>query len=242
MIVAIHQLHYLPWLRYFHKMAGCDTFVVLDDIQFNKNGWQNRNKIKGPAGAQLLTVPIRHKWGRRLDEVQIENKTPWRRKHWQSLVTCYGKAPFFSVHADTIKAAYEKDWQSLNELNAALLRILVKQLGIRTRIVYSSSLGIKTEATHRLVDICKAMGANAYLTGEYAAQMYLEPELFKAAGVELLYQKYEALVYHQQFDRSGLIPDLSIVDLLFNHGAESLDILLGKLKIHDDSSFQTNTR
>lgn len=233
MIVAIHQLHYLPWLRYFHKIAGCDTFVVLDDIQFNKNGWQNRNKIKGPQGWQFLTVPVRHKLGQRLDEVRTDNNTQWRRKHWQSLTTCYGKAPFFGAYAEELKSVYDKEWEDLNGINAALLSVLLKDLGSKTKVVYSSSMGIKTDATQRLVDMCKALGASAYLTGEFAAGAYLEAELFEKAGLKLSFQKYECPVYNQQFPSAGFVPEMSIVDLLFNHGPDSLDILMGKKKIND---------
>ena len=239
MIVAIHQLHYLPWLRYVHKIASCDVFVVLDDIQFNKNGWQNRNKIKGPQGSQFITVPVRHKLGQRLDEVKIDNSAPWRRKHWQSLGTCYGKAPFFASCSKEIEKAYQKEWESLNELNMALLTILLNEMGVATKILRSSEMGIKTEATQRLVDICKSLDASAYLTGEFAAQEYLEPELFRQAGLELLFQKYECPPYRQQFEAAGFIPDMSVVDLLFNHGKDGLAILLGEKKIHD-SALQTH--
>src|SRR5262245_61030054 len=92
MILAAHQLHYLPWLRYFHKIAQSDVFVILDNIQFTKNDWHNRNKIKGPQGAMILTVPVLHKFGQPLSEVQIDNKQPWRRKHWGSISGNYSKA------------------------------------------------------------------------------------------------------------------------------------------------------
>ena len=233
MIVAIHQLHYLPWLRYVHKMASCDAFVALDDIQFNKNGWQNRNKIKGPGGWQFLTVPVRHKMGQRLDEVKIDNTTPWARRHWQSLATCYGKAPFFRDYAAEFSTMYQKQLDNLNDLNFALLSGLARKMDLKAPLIRSSTLGIKTEATQRLVDICKALGAKAYLTGEFAAAQYLEPELFRQTGIDLLFQKYECPVYTQQFSRAGFIPDMSIVDLLFNHGPESLKILLGNCQVND---------
>ncbi len=228
MIVAIHQLHYLPWLRYVHKMASCDAFVVLDDIQFNKNGWQNRNKIKGPQGPQLLTVPVQHKMGQRLDEVKIDNRSAWRRKHWQSLVACYGRAPFFGAYKADYQALYEKDWDSLNALNKELLHILMRQLGISTKILYSSDMGIGSEATQRLVDICLSLRATTYLTGEHAAATYLDAAAFEQAGLRLSHQQYQCPTYTQQFERQGFVPELSIVDLLFTHGPDALNILMGK--------------
>ena len=112
MILAIHQLHYLPWLRYFHKLASADTFVVLDNIQFNKNGWQNRNKIKNREGASLLSVPVLQKFAQALSEVEIDNKQPWRRKHWGSLLSAYQKAPYFKEHESFFKKVYETDWKT----------------------------------------------------------------------------------------------------------------------------------
>ena len=98
MIVAIHQLHYLPWPRYFHKIAKADVFVVLDNIQFNKNGWQNRNKIKTATGSSIVTVPVLHQQSQLLSDVQTDNKNTWRRKHWNAFLTNYGEAPFFKNH------------------------------------------------------------------------------------------------------------------------------------------------
>ena len=109
MILAIHQLHYLPWLRYFHKIASADVFVVLDNIQFNKNGWQNRNKIKTDQGSLILTVPVIQKMAQLLSEVEIDNKQPWRRKHWGAICSHYRKAPFFKEHEPFLRGIYEKE-------------------------------------------------------------------------------------------------------------------------------------
>jgi len=106
MILAAHQLHYLPWLRYFHKMASADTFVILDDIQFNKNGWQNRNKIKTAAGELILTVPVLQKFAQPLSQVRIDVKQPWQRKHWGALQSNYQKAPHFAEHAPFFRRLY----------------------------------------------------------------------------------------------------------------------------------------
>ena len=226
MILAAHQLHYLPWLRYFHKLASADTFVVLDNIQFNKNGWQNRNKIKTPQGESILTVPVLHKFQQLLSEVQIDHKQPWRRKHWGALETHYRRAPHFKNHEVFFKRLYETSWETLNDLNYEILFYLLKTLGVQTRVVRSSELSLKGEASERLVGICKELGARAYLTGSYAAEVYLDTGLFKREGIELLYQEFECPHYPQLYPEKGFIPELSIVDLLFNGGPKSLEILL----------------
>ena len=183
MIVAIHQLHYLPWLRYFHKIASSDIFVILDNIQFNKNGWQNRNKIKTLQGAAILTVPVLQKFAQPLSEVQIDNKQPWRRKHWGSLFNDYRKAPFFHGHESFFCKIYETEWEKLNDLNYEILFYPVKALGIKTKIVKGSELDLRGEATERLVGICRDLKASTYFTGVFAAEAYLEKKVFEDAGI-----------------------------------------------------------
>lgn len=226
MIVAAHQLHYLPWLRYMHKIAAADVFVVLDNIQFNKNGWQNRNKIKTPQGAFCLTVPVYHHLGQLLNEVVIDNKQPWKRKHWGNLETHYRKAPYFKEHELFFKQVYETEWERMNDLNYQIFLYLVKALGIQTKILRGSELPLRGGSTERLAVLCKDLGAKAYLTGAFAAQEYLDESLFGKEGIEVLYQRFECPEYSQMYPEAGFIPELSVVDLLFNCGARALEILM----------------
>lgn len=237
MILAAHQLHYLPWLRYFHKIAHCDIFVVLDNIQFNKNGWQNRNKIKTPNGPLTLTVPVFQKFQQVLSEVQIDNKSPWRKKHGGALQSNYQKAHYFKEHESFFREVYEKSWGGLNDLNEEIFFYLLKTLGIKTRVIRSSELALKGEATERLVGICKELGAETYLTGSHAAQVYLDPSLFEQAGIKLLFQEFDCPQYPQLYPERGFTPELSIADLLFNCGPKSLEILL-----RHDPTFSTDVR
>jgi len=226
MMLAAHQLHYLPWLRYFHKIASCDTFVVLDNIQFNKNGWQNRNKIKTQAGWSYLSVPVLHEKDQSISDVKIHAKDPWRRKHWGTLQNAYGKAPYFKDHEAFFQKIYTTQWESLNELNYEMFFYFIQTLGIKTKIVRSGDLNLRGKGTERLVALCQDMGAKVYLTGEYAADVYLEPGLFEKEGIELRYHKFECPQYPQLFPEKGFIPELSIVDLLLNCGPQSLDVLM----------------
>ena len=235
MILSAHQLHYIPWLRYFHKIALSDTFVVLDNIQFNKNGWQNRNKIKTAQGETILTVPVLHKMGQLLSEVQLDNKQPWRRKQWGSIRNAYRKAPNFFEHEPFFKKVDDSNWEKLNDLNYEIFFYLVKALGIKARIIRSSDLTLRGEATERLVGLCKDLEASAYLTGAYAAEVYLEAKIFEGEGIGLSFQTFECPQYPQLFDEAGFVPELSILDLLFNCGPKSLDILMGRTceSLHD---------
>ncbi len=226
MIAGIHQPHYLPWLRYVDKIARSDVFVLLDDVQYTKNGWQNRNKIKSAQGWMYLTVPVRDAFGKRIAEVGINNTDRWRAKHWNSLRTNYARAPYFARYREGLEALYAREWLQLADLSLEMLQVLLYNLGVKTPVVRSSTLGVPGSGTQRLVDVCRAVGATTYLTGDYAASNHLDAELFRAAGIELTPQGWHCAPYAQQHPGLGFIPDLSIVDLLFNVGPGSLDLLM----------------
>lgn len=227
MIVAIHQPHYIPWLRYVDKIARSDIFVLLDDAAYTKNGWQNRNKIKCAQGWMYLTVPVLDAYGKSIREVHINNQERWRARHWAALCTNYARAPFFRHYRERFEAVYAQPWETLHEICINLLELVVALLGIRTRIVWSSALGVPGRSTERLVDICARLGATAYLTGDYAATNHLDVRAFEERGIEIRRQNWQCIEYVQQYAQVGFIPDLSIADLLFNKGAESLSVLAG---------------
>jgi len=224
MRVGIHQLHYLPWLRYFEKIARSGVFIVLDNIQYNKNGWQNRNRIKSPDGPLLLTVPVFERLGQHLDEVRINNTAPWRRKHWRTIQQCYAKAPFFQAHAAFLDGVYAREWEFLNDLNRHMLAYFVEKLGIGTRIVYASELDAPGVATERLLNLIRAVGGDRYYSGTHALEAYLDSDLLEKAGIWLESQEWRAPVYPQL--GGDFVADLSILDLLLNCGPDTLRILM----------------
>lgn len=223
MLVGIHQSHYLPWLRYFEKVHRSEVFIVLDNIQFSKNGWQNRNKIKGPNGPLLLTVPVYAKAGQRLDEVRINNTVDWRRKHWRGIEQHYRNAPYFADYAPFLEAAYRREWDALVELNDYLFRFFLDALGITTPIEYSSRLNVPGTATERLINLIRAVGGDAYYSGVYALDVYLDAHALDAAGIRLELQHWCAPVYPQAYGEFA--SDLSIVDLLMHRGPGSLGVI-----------------
>jgi hypothetical protein len=228
MKIAIHQSHYLPWLRYWAKVAYADVFVLLDDVQFTKNDWQNRNKIKGPTGEIVLTVPVYQKLGQKISDVLIDNKRNWARKHLQSIILSYGKSDFFSEHISFFENVYGRHWEKLIDINNGMFSYLKDALSVKTEIIRGSELKAEGEGSLRLVNICRALGGTVYLTGRYASEVYLDRKLFQEAGIEIEEQRWECPVYNQLFVSQGFIPDLSIIDLLFNCGGKSLDILMNK--------------
>ena len=158
MKVGILQPGYLPWLGFFDQVYRCDTFVLYDDVQFDKNSWRNRNRIKTPDGSLWLTVPVRLRGhtSQTLLQTEITEKRRWPRKHLNSLKTYYGKAPYFGCCIDALTEVLEQEWSLLVDLDIAIINYLLKKLGITTPIIRSSELGIPGEKTDRLIAICKA--------------------------------------------------------------------------------------
>ena len=223
--ITIHQPQYLPWLPYFAKIARSNLFVYLDDVQFQKNGYQNRNQIKNANGKQWLTVPVYHDFGQKINEVKITNSVPWRKKHWKALTYSYSRAKFFSAYEAKFRQIYEIDWRKLIDLNLFSTNLIIELLGINVDIVKSSELDINQEGSDRILEICKELSADVYISGA-GGRNYIVLEDFQEVGIDVVFQNYNYPVYEQQYPELGFRTNLSIVDLLFNHGPDSLEILL----------------
>lgn len=224
-VVAIHQPQYLPYLGFFHKLLHCSVFVALDDVQFQKNGLQNRNKIKNAQGWQWLTVPVVHDFGQPINEVRTNPQIPWQQKHWNALRFNYSRAAYFDVYGPALENILSRDWNNLCELNMTLTRWVAEALGVETPIVYSSDLAVEGDRTDLLVRICQALEADGYLSGP-GGKRYMDLAAFEAAGIDVLWQQFTPPVYEQLFPDLGFIPNLSVVDALFNCGPETLEFLL----------------
>ena len=229
MIVTIHQPEHLPWLGFFDKISQADCLVLLDHVQFRKNYFQNRNRIRSSQGSTWLTVPVRLKgrFGQALNQVEIDNagNPKWREKSWKTISQYYVKAPFFSPYAPFFESLYRTEWQQLAELNESIIEYVISALGIEVAVIKSSTLDVEEEKKGDLVlEISRKVGADTYLSG-VSGPDYLEPEKFAESGIELTFQNFQHPVYRQLFD--PFIPNMSIIDLLFNHGSQSLDIIKG---------------
>ena len=222
MIVSVHQPHYLPWLGYFDKILKSDCFVILDTVQFKKNEFQNRNKVKTSQGWQWLTVPVSYRFRMRIDEVPINNRTNWRHKHVQTLLANYRKAPFFDDAMSVVQDIYDREWDRLAELNTFCVVEMSRALGIKTPIRFARDFDLPEEPTGRLVRLCQELGASSYLSGA-GGKGYLDEEQFGEAGIEIVFQDYHHPTYPQQHGDFELY--MSSLDLLMNCGSESLGIL-----------------
>jgi len=226
LLIAIHQPEHMPWLGFFEKMLRADVFVLLDDVQFSKGDFQNRNRVKGRGGAQWLTVPVAHRFGQRINEVETAGDA-WREKHWKTLRTCYARAAHFEEFAGAFEEFYARPWSRLSELNVEAIRVLARAFRVEKEFVFSSALGAAGQKSELVLNICKAVGARAYYSGR-AGGTYLDAEAFRREGVEIVVQEFEHPTYEQLFMKEqGFIPNLSALDLLFNRGAEGLGLLEG---------------
>jgi len=222
MKLVILQPGYLPWLGFFDQMNWADIFVIYDDVQYTKNDWRNRNQIKTANGITWLTVPIQSHLGQLIKDVRLPEKSTWAKNHVKSIQYSYAKSKYFNQYFPKIKDIIETKYKYLAQLDMALILYLNQVLGIQTKIIYSSSINAKGEKTKRLISICHELGATDYLTGD-AAQNYLNISLFNKNNINVKYHNYKHPVYPQLW--GDFVPYLSIIDLLFNCGPESLNIL-----------------
>ena len=226
MIVGIHQPQYLPWIGFFDKIDRSDRFVLLDDVQYKKNEWQNRNKIRNANGWQWLTVPVHHEFGQAIREVRIDNEIPWRRKHLNAIELAYSKAPFFNLYRTFFEDCYGRSWERLADINVHCIRKFTALLGIKTELVLASQLDAHGEKTAHLVNICKRLNAEVYLSGK-DGPLYMDMAAFEEAGISVSVQDFKHPVYTQHGARNDgeFEPLMSVIDLLFNCGERSLAVI-----------------
>ena len=225
MILAVHQPHYLPWLGYFDKMRKSDVFCYLDNVQYKKNEWQNRNRIKTHKGWQWLTVPVHYRFPQRICEVRIDNTVNWKHKHLQALRTHYGRTPYFKNTLQMFEAVLAHNWDKLAALNIFLIEEIRHFLGLAHKTtVKASDLKLREDPTERLIDICLALGADTYLSGPDGLK-YMNPDRFTQRGIQIRVQTFEHPHYPQRFGE--FVSHLSVLDLMFNCGPDSLAVLSG---------------
>jgi hypothetical protein len=227
MIVAAHQPNYLPWLGYFYKIAHCDVFVLLDDVQFTKNSYQNRTRIKGPKAPVWLTQPVLHtgRSEQATSEVEFAARGDWRVKHVKTLTANYARA----AHAVSVFPACQEwlagDSPNLSATNMGIIKCVARFLGVQTEFVVSSTLKVDLMKGERIAEICHRLGATAYLSG-HGARSYQNEMQFKERGIELVYSDFTVREYPQLWGE--FVPGLSIIDALFNLGPGPTREMLSK--------------
>lgn len=225
MIVSINQPAYLPWLGYFERIAASDLHIVLDHVQFEKNSFTNRNKARTKEGSTWLTVPLATK-GRfgdlSINSLEFAANDPWAKKHWATWRMNYARAPFFAAYAPAYEALYARSWPAFMPMVRAFLEQQIGDFGLTTPLHYSSELGKGGTKSDLVLNLCRSVGATTYLSGALGRN-YLDAASFAAAGITVRYQDYTHPHYAQW--QPGFEPYMSALDLLFNHGPASREIL-----------------
>jgi hypothetical protein len=220
--VVVLQPSFLPWQGHLDQYAWCDHFVIYDDVQYDKHGWRNRNRILNAQGVAWISVPVRVKGAPLVNQVEVDYAQPWRRKHLETLRQAYSKAPFFDWLYPDLVQYYANDWPLLVDWDVEGLKWLTQKLGMPWKGILSSGMGVPGRKTERLVGICRLLRATQYLTGD-AAREYLDESQFEAIGVKVLWHGYPHPTYRQRGE--AFVSHLSIVDLMFWCGPNSLEIL-----------------
>lgn len=226
---VILQPSYIPWRGYFHQIYKSDVFVFYDDVQYDRGGWRNRNRIKTSAGPVWLTIPVAKKGSVEsqapINSIRINWDRPWTKSHWATIQQSYGKAPFFETYREALENIYGRRPDMLADFTIETTIELAGMLGLGSkRFVRSSQLSAKGAKTERLVSILQEVGATHYISGP-SASAYLEEERLAAAGVSLEYMQYQYEPYPQLFP--PFEPQVSIIDLLMMTGPDAPRFIWG---------------
>lgn len=218
--VVVLQSNYIPWKGYFDLIHDTDLFIFYDDLQYTKNDWRNRNKIKAANGPEWITIPAGSDTNRLICEVDLKDST-WQQKHWKTLLQNYRNCPHFERYQHFFEDFYlGRRWGNLSEMNQCLIRhIATEFLGIQTEFEDSRLFNLSGQKQDRLFELVSKVGTEQYISGP-AAKSYIEPERFAAAGIELVWKDYSGYPeYPQRFP--PFEHGVSILDLLFNVGPDA---------------------
>ena len=218
---AIIQPSFLPWRGFFDIIHRSDIFVFLDDVQFDKHSWRNRNKIKTANGTQWVTVPVlvTGKFGQKILETKIRNNISWKKKILNAIYYSYKKSTFFEEYFPTLEESLSREWDLIADLDIFLTEEIMKMLGIKTVTCRSSVLGITAiDKNERILQICQKAGISCYISGP-SAKDYMNSTFYKRNGITVEFMDYNYPSYQQLY--RPFDPQVSIIDLLFNMGPEA---------------------
>ena len=237
--VGVIQSNYIPWKGYFDIIHDVDLFIFYDDVQYTKNSWRNRNKIKTAQGLCWLTIPVGPREDRLICDVQIVDED-WAKTHWATLKQTYSKTPYFKRYQEFFEHVYlDSKWTNLSDLNQFLIKTISREfLGIETTFMDSREVQAKGEKLERLIDLLTKIGATSYVSGP-TARDYIDDKRFAEAGIELTYKDYSDYPSYSQ-----LFPPfehaVSILDLLFNCGSDAQHYIWGWRQSQREQSMPTS--
>jgi hypothetical protein len=222
------QPAYIPWLGYFDRIMKSDVHIVLDNVVMDQNSktkFTNRNKIRTPNSWIWLTVPLNsvtRSDEKVISDLKISSSLNWSEKHWKTIQAYYSRSPYFSRYANYFENFYHKNWEYLSPMLEESTNYLLHELGIKTQQLRSSKLSPTSKKSDLILELCIKAGATTYLSGPFGRH-YLDEGAFEKAGISLSYHDYPHPIYNQNY--AGFEAYMSILDLLFNHGERSLEIL-----------------
>jgi hypothetical protein len=219
--VAIVQSNYVPWRGYFDLIASVDEFILLDDAQYTRRDWRNRNRIKTVGGTRWLTIPVQvsGRYTQSINETRVA-EPDWARSHWESIRSVYSGSPAFDVHADFLEGLYASAPEPfLSDINRHFLEHINARLGIDTPLVDSRVYSPQGAKGQRLLDLCAKAGATEYVSGP-TARSYLDEEPFEASGIHVAWFEYGPYAQYDQI-HPPFVPEVSIIDVLLCGGAEA---------------------
>jgi hypothetical protein len=219
MVISVHQPNYIPWIGYFYKILKSDVFVFLDDVQYIRGGFINRNRIKTHQGVSWLTIPVdsKGKYGCSINDIKTKDDLNWKENHLKNIEMNYKRSDYFDDFYSVFKDCLAKSCDKLSDLNIAIIKTICSLLNIKTEIILSSDLDIKEASTERIIRICKMLGADKYLSGTGGSN-YQDEKMFEDNSIELIYSNFHEKQYKQLWgDFTG---SLSVIDYIFNCGYE----------------------
>jgi hypothetical protein len=225
MKAAIIQPNYLPWKGYFDIIHDVDVFVFLDDVQYTRRDWRNRNRVKTPGGTKWISVPVLGGINQQIFEAKIDYSQDWRKNHKNTLHHCYASAPYYDSYCKDIFDIFRQRFETLSDLNLFSIKKIAHILEIGTEMVNSRDLFSGGAKDDKIIEICKRIGADSYLTGP-AAKGYINEEKFSATKIDLLFKDYTGYPEYTQL-WGDFEPAVSIVDVIFNCGEKTSDYIWG---------------
>jgi hypothetical protein len=232
-IVTMHQPNYLPWIGLFSKIMQAECFVIADTFQYTNKGVIHRNKIRTQAGSSYLTIPISsHFRTARINEVELPQNLKWRNEHWRTIYLNYAKADCFKENSEFFEKLYQKDFGYLWQINMEIIRYLLESFNINVELIKASELNIdqNLSSSDLIIAVLKRLDGKIYLSGP-SGRGYLELDKFRQNKIDVKFSKFNHPIYKQRYP--GFEPYMSSVDLLFNTGAKSNEIIKTSGNIED---------
>lgn len=224
LIISIQQPEYFPWLGFFNKVANVDLVVLLDSVQFKKRYFDNRVRIRNHDGWQWLRIPIKSKgrFGQKISEVEIDQSVNWKSENLKALERNYRASPNFKNYFGEIEKLYQTDFSNLSTFNVEAIQLTTGLLGLKKDFLVASGENFDGKGSDLILDICKRLNASIYLSGKFGVD-YLKEADFESESIRIIYQNFQHPKYNQL--HGDFLPNMSVLDLLFNEGEKSLDVI-----------------